>query len=128
MHLKNTSGNVAIELIIFFLLIATASWLSLGIFEASKIRNTINEIAYLAARQIATDPAQLQNWQSKTFIRSLEKDHNLRNLQITVDCKDKICNNGNSIQIFASASSMNSVFTFEMTSKSVAVSSRFSSD
>lgn len=128
MLLKQNSGNVTLELIIFFLLIATATWLSVGIFEANKTRTTLDELAHLAARQIAINSSQLQTWQNDSFVRSLEIDHNLKNLQLTIDCENKICKNGSSIEVAISARSANGVFAFDMKSKSVAVSSRFSSD
>lgn len=128
MRLNQKSGNITLELLIFFLLISTASWLAIGIFEASKTRNTLKEISYLAARQIAISEAKKLDWQSKSFMNTLEKTHNLKNLNLDISCEDNMCDNGNLIKVAASANSNNGVFTFRMTHNSIAVSNRFSSD
>ncbi len=128
MLLKQKSGNVTIELIIFFLLIGTTIWLSIGIFEASKTRSTLNEISYLAARQIATNQTSLSIWQSSSTTKSFESSHGLQDLKIIIECENNICNNGKSIKVFAQAKSANGVYAFSMKSSATAVSSRYTSD
>ncbi len=128
MFLKQKSGNITLELLIFFLLISTASWLAVGIFEASKTRNTLEEISYLAARQIAISKSKKIDWQSQSFKNTLEKTHNLKNLNLEISCENNLCDNGNLINVAASAKSNNGVFSFRLTSRSIAVSNRFSSD
>lgn len=128
MLLKQRSGNVTIELLIFFLLIGTTIWLSIGIFEASKTRSTLDEISYLAARQIAINSNTLSIWQSSSTSKSLESSHGLKELKIIVECDNNICDNGNLIKVLTKAKSANGVYTFNMQSSAIAISSRYSSD
>jgi len=128
MLLKNRIGNVTFELLIFFVVIASAIWLTVGIFEATKIRTSLNEISYLAARQIAINDAMQTTWQSNTFLSELENEHSLQNLNVIVNCKNNSCKNGNEVRVIVRARSVNRVFSFDMKSDSFAVSSKFSSD
>ncbi|MGA0884168.1 MAG: hypothetical protein ACO3Q1_05795, partial [Candidatus Nanopelagicales bacterium] len=67
-------------------------------------------------------------WQSSFTNKSLESSHGLKDLKIFIECENNICNNGNSIKVFAQAKSANGVYTFSMKSSATTVSSRYSSD
>lgn len=128
MYLKQNKGNVTVELLSFFLILAVSIWTSVGIFEAYKTKASINNITYFAITQIAIDEKQRNQWQDARFLEQIAKNNNLQNLKVEINCKNNICKNGNMIRIRTSANSINGVFRFEMQSEKNAITNKYGSD
>lgn len=128
MYLKRNNGNITIELLSFFLILAACVWTSVGIFEAYKTRTSLNSITYLVVKQIAINEELQNQWQDQLFIDQVAKNNKLKNLKIEIDCENNICNNGNIIQIRTSAESTEGVFRFQIQSEKYAISNKHSSD
>jgi hypothetical protein len=128
MYLKQNKGNVTVELLAFFLILAVSIWTSIGIFEAYKTRTTLSKITYFASTQIAIDEKLRDQWQNAIFVEQLAKNNNLQNLKVEINCENNICKNGNLVQIRTRANSANGIFKFQMQSEKYAITNKYESD
>jgi len=128
MYLRQNNGNVTVELLSFFLILAVSIWTSVGIFELYKTKTSLNNITYFAITQIAIDEKLRNQWQDAKFIEQLAKSNNLQNLKIEINCENNICKNGNTIEIRTSANSINGFFRFQLQSEKNAITNKYGSD
>ncbi len=91
MYLKQNKGNVTVELLSFFLILAVSIWTSVGIFEAYKTKTSINNITYFAITQITIDEKLRNQWQDARFLEQIAKNNNLQNLKVEINCENNIC-------------------------------------
>lgn len=128
MYLKQNKGNVTVELLSFFLILAVSIWTSVGIFEAYKTKTALNNITYFAITQIAINEKLRNQWQEAKFLDQIAKNNNLQNLKVEINCENNICKNGNIIEVRTSANSVNGVFRFQMQSEKNAITNKYGSD
>lgn len=128
MYLKETRGNVTLELLIFFVLIASSIWLSMGIYQTLKAQSALREISYLAARQIAINSKLENYWRDPALYQELAQKNNLKSLELFITCENSLCKNGNQIKVRAVAKSESGFFSINLENSSAAVSNKFMSD